>query len=72
MNSVTENPDGSKDASKEAAMASDMAITSHDLNVASQGRIGLVIVPFADKNLIDQADKLGLAMITTGNTNVLF
>lgn len=64
--------DYSCDASKDAVLASDMPITTHDLNVASQGRIGLIIVPFADKNLVEQADKLGLAIITTGITNISY
>lgn len=64
--------DYSCDASKDAIMASDMPITTHDLNVAAQGRIGLIIVPSADKALIEQADKLNLAIITTGYTNILY
>lgn len=64
--------DYSCDASKDAVLASDMPITAHDINVAAQGRIGLIIIPSADKILIEQADKLNLAMITTGYTNILF
>lgn len=63
--------DYSCDASKDAVLASDMAITLHDLNVAAQGRIGLIIIPYAEKSLIEQADKLDLAIITTGHTNIL-
>ena len=64
--------DYSCDSSKEAVLASDMPITVHDVNVASQGRIGTIIVPFADKEVIEQADKYGMALITTGFTNILY
>ena len=64
--------DYSCDMSKDAVLASDMNITKHDLDVASQGRIALAIVPFADKNLIEQADKYNIAIITTGSTNILY
>ena len=64
--------DYSCDSSKDAILASDMAVTVHDVNVASQGRIGLIIVPFADKEVIAQADKYEIAMITTGFTNILY
>lgn len=64
--------DYSCDMSKDAILASDMPITVHDVNVASQGRIGLIIVPFADKNIIDQADKYSISVITTGFTNILY
>ena len=64
--------DYSCDASKDAILASDMPITTHDLNVASQGRIGLLIIPSADKTLIEQADKLNIAIVVTGSTNILF
>ncbi len=60
------------DSSKDAVLASDMPITVHDVNVASQGRIGLIIVPFADKELIAQADKYSMSVITTGYTNILY
>ena len=63
--------DYSCDMSKDAILASDMPITVHDLNVAAQGRIGLIIVPFAEKELIAQADKYSIALITTGFTNIL-
>ena len=58
--------------SKEAILASDMPIMVHDVNVASQGRIGLIIVPSADKDVINQADKYNIALITTGFTNILY
>ena len=64
--------DYSCDTSKEAVLASDMPITVHDVNVAAQGRIGLIIVPFADKEIIAQADKYEIAVITTGFTNILY
>lgn len=64
--------DYSCDASKDAILASDMPITAHDINVAAQGRIGLIIVPFADRAIIEQADKLNLAIISTGYTNIRY
>ena len=64
--------DYSCDSSKDAILASDMPITSHDINVASQGRIGLVIIPYASKEIVDLADKYGMAIITTGITNILY
>lgn len=64
--------DYSCDMSKEAILASDMPIMVHDVNVASQGRIGLIIVPSADKDVINQADKYNIALITTGFTNILY
>lgn len=63
--------DYSCDMSKDAVLASDMPITVHDVNVASQGRIATVIVPFASKEIIDQANKYQMALITTGMTNIL-
>lgn len=64
--------DYSCDRSKEAILASDMGITTHDLNVAVQGRISLIILPFASKEIIETADKYNLAIITTGFTNILY
>lgn len=64
--------DYSCDSSKDAILASDMPLTMHDINVASQGRIGLIIVPFADKEVVAQADKYQIALITTGFTNILY
>lgn len=64
--------DYSCDRSKEAILASDMTITTHDLNVAAQGRISLIILPFASKELISAADKFNISVITTGFTNVLY
>ena len=64
--------DYSCDSSKEAVLASDMPITIHDVNVASQGRISLIIVPSAPKDVINQADKYNMSVITTGFTNILY
>ena len=64
--------DYSCDSSKDAVLASDMPITVHDVNVASQGRIGLIIVPFASKEIVAQADKYSMALITTGFTNISY
>lgn len=64
--------DYSCDSSKEAVLASDMPITVHDVNVASQGRIGLIIAPSASKEIVEQADKYEMALITTGFTNILY
>ncbi len=64
--------DYSCDMSKDAILASDMPITVHDVNVASKGRIGLIIVPFADKEVVAQADKYNISVITTGFTNILY
>ena len=60
------------DTSKDAILASDMPLTIHDINSASQGRIGLIIVPDADKDVINQADKYNMIIITTQITNVLY
>lgn len=64
--------DYSCDMSKEAVLASDMPITVHDIDVAAQGRISLIIVPSADKDVIAKADKYSMALIETGITNILF
>ncbi len=64
--------DYSCDMSKDAILASDMPLTVHDINVASQGRIGTVIVPFASKDVVAAADKYAMAVITTGFNNILF
>ena len=64
--------DYSCDMSKDAILASDMPLTVHDINVASQGRIGLIIVSSADKDVINQVDKYGIGLITTGITNILY
>ncbi len=64
--------DYSCDMSKEAVLASDMPISVHDINVAAQGRISSVIIPFAGKDVIEQADKYNMALIVTGHTNILY
>lgn len=61
--------DYSCEMSKDAVMSSDMDITVHDINVASQGRIGLVIIPSASQEIIKAADKYNMAIIVTGFTN---
>lgn len=64
--------DYSCDMSKEAILASDLPLTVHDIEVAAQGRISTVIVPFALKDLIASADKYNISIITTGFTNILY
>ena len=63
--------DFSCEMSKDAIIASDMPISVHDVDAAAQGRIGLIIVPFADNDVIKQADKYSISLITTNITNVL-
>ena len=58
--------------SKDAVLASDMPVTIHDINVAAQGRIGLVILPSANADVITMVDKYNMALITTGMTNILY
>ncbi len=61
------------DASKDAVIATDGIIYSHDaIYAAVQGRIGLIIQPggsHKDKEIIELADKYGIAMIMTGIRN---
>ena len=64
--------DYSCDSSKDAIIASDMPLTVHDIDVASQGRIGLIILPFAEKDVVARADKYEMVVITTGFTNILY
>ena len=64
--------DYSCDSSKEAILASDSSITLHDLNVAAQGRINLIILPSVSKEIVENADKLNISIITTGMTNFLY
>jgi len=64
--------DYSCDSSKDAILASDLPITAHDVNVASQGRIGLIIIPNASKEIIELVDKYEMALITTGFTNISY
>lgn len=63
--------DYSCDMSKDAILASDMPLTVHDINAAAQGRIGLVILPHASKEIVESADKYSISLITTGITNIL-
>ena len=63
--------DYSCDMSKEAVIAFDTPITVHDINVAAQGRISVVILPAAQKEVVDLADKFNMAVIVTGITNIL-
>lgn len=64
--------DYSCDTSKEAVLASDMPITVHDVNVAAQGRISVLILPSASKEIVELVNKYGMVLITTGFMNVLF
>lgn len=64
--------DYSCDMSKDAVLASDLPLTIHDINVAAQGRIGTIIVPFAQKDVITSADKYNMSLITTGFSNILY
>lgn len=57
------------DNSKDAVLATDVPLTIHDLNVAIQGRIALVIQPGVSADVLRQADKFNIAMITTGISN---
>lgn len=57
---------------KDAVLASDLPLTSYDINAAIQGRVALIIVPNASKDVITLADKLQLVIITTGFTNLLY
>ena len=63
--------DYSCDMSKDGILASDLPLTVHDINVAAQGRIALVIVPNATKEIITATDKFNMGLITTGFTNIL-
>jgi len=64
--------DYSCELSKDAILASDMTVSLHDIDTASQGRIGLVVVPEADKDIIERADKYSMVLITTQITNTLY
>lgn len=64
--------DSACDMSKDAILASDMPISVHDVNVAAQGRIKLIILPEADGDVIMAADKFNIALITTGFTNLVY
>ena len=64
--------DYSCDMSKEAILASDMPITVHDVNVAAQGRIGLIIVTYSTREIENAVDKVNISLITPGFTNILY
>ena len=63
--------DYSCERSKDAILASDMPVSIHDVNAAAQGRISLIIVPEAPKDVADLADKYNITVIETGITNIL-
>ena len=63
--------DYSCDTSKDAVVAVDGQISVHDLEVAAQGRIFAMIIPFATPELIKLADKYQIVILTTGFTNYL-
>ncbi len=64
--------DYSCERSKDAILASDLPLTLHDVNVAAQGRVGLIIVPSVTREILSAADKFNISVITTGFTNALF
>ena len=57
------------DNAKEAVLASDVPLSVHDLNVAVQDRISLIIQPGVSPDVLKQADKFNVAMITTVISN---
>ena len=63
--------DYSCDMSKDGILASDLPLTVHDINVAAQGRIAVIIVPMASKEIISAVDKYNIVLIETGFTNIL-
>ncbi len=63
--------DYSCDGSKDAVMAVDGYVTPHDIDVAAQGRIAVVILPFATPDLIKLCNKYNIVLISTGFTNNL-
>ena len=64
--------DYSCDMSKDAVLASDMPLSVHDINVAAQGRIGLIIIPYSSRDVEVAANKFNIGLITTGITNILY
>lgn len=61
--------DKSCEQAKEAILASDVPLTVHDLNVAVQNRISIIIQPGVTEDVLKQADKFEVGMITTGISN---
>ena len=57
------------DRAKEAVLAADVPMSVHDLNVAVQNRISLIIQPGVTPDVLKQADKFNVAVITTGISN---
>lgn len=57
------------DRAKEAVLAADVPMSVHDLNVAVQNRISLIIQPGVTSDVLKQADKFNVAVITTGISN---
>ena len=57
-------------------MAYDEAVETGDcINAAAQGRISLIIQPggsLRDKEVIEAADRFGIAMVVTGIRNLKF
>ena len=64
--------DNSCEMTKDAILASDMPVSIRDIEILSQGRIGLIIVPSASADVIKIADKYSISVITTGITNILY
>lgn len=63
--------DYSCDTSKDAIIATDGMITTHDVEVAAQGRISTIILPIVTEEIVKLADKYKMIVITTGFTNYL-
>lgn len=57
------------DRAKESVLAADVPMTVHDLNVAVQNRVSLIIQPGVKQDVLKQADKFNVAVITTGISN---
>lgn len=64
--------DNSCEMTKDAILASDMPISVRDVEILSQGRIGLIIIPSANIDMIKIADKYSISIITTGISNILY
>lgn len=64
--------DNSCEMTKDAILASDMPISAREVEILSQGRIGLIIVPSANSDVVKTADKYSISLITTGITNILY